>query len=635
MRRIELRALSIVCGLAVCVPLLAFGPAERTTPTRWALIVGIGDYVHFDDVDGGDLPGAERDARAWRDVLVARWGFPEENVRVLLSREATRAAIEEAFREWAPSVMRPGDQFTFVFSGHGSQVWDENGDEDDGLDETIAPADVDPSSPELDITDDELGEWLAELPTRNQVVFQDNCHSGTGTRAATPFHRTRKLGREVDALPVPEGTPRRRAAGDAVDESGFDAGRGYALELAAAQPHQTAVDAYFPGEGAEEAFHGGAFSTFFIRQLWRADPSSSYEDVYRRVQEDLRQHRFQQDPFLSEEVGRRLRPLFWLEGEEGEAASTALPVVSVRGSEVEVMGGQALGVTTGSVLESGSGARLRVDEVRPDRSVTSLLRGRVAEGDRVRLIGYRFPTTPLRVNVGGLSTATADALREAFDGSGSVRLVEDPDDYADLLLRRRGDQVVVIGADGSERSRVMTDASGRALLVRILRGEAAATRLGSMENPSQPFDVELRLSGAEDGLSIGENIRIEVRSAREGYLTLVDLGTNDSITVLYPNRIEPGPVRVEAGEWVSFPSDAMGFDIEVQPPPGRGMVRAWITEEPVDVPLSDDAVTGGDDLLAEAVAGAVREGVGGVEGAPEAVRLDSWGSAALFYEIRP
>lgn len=35
------------------VPLLAFGPSERVAPARWALIIGISDYIDFDDETGG------------------------------------------------------------------------------------------------------------------------------------------------------------------------------------------------------------------------------------------------------------------------------------------------------------------------------------------------------------------------------------------------------------------------------------------------------------------------------------------------------------------------------------------------------------------------------------------------------
>nr|NIR41459.1 hypothetical protein [Actinomycetota bacterium]NIT98733.1 hypothetical protein [Actinomycetota bacterium]NIU70996.1 hypothetical protein [Actinomycetota bacterium]NIV58936.1 hypothetical protein [Actinomycetota bacterium]NIV90506.1 hypothetical protein [Actinomycetota bacterium] len=39
-----------VLATTLLAPLLAFGPAERIAPTHWALIIGITDYIHLDDV---------------------------------------------------------------------------------------------------------------------------------------------------------------------------------------------------------------------------------------------------------------------------------------------------------------------------------------------------------------------------------------------------------------------------------------------------------------------------------------------------------------------------------------------------------------------------------------------------------
>lgn len=36
---------------------VAFGPPERTTPAKWALVVGISDYTHFGDEIGGERAG--------------------------------------------------------------------------------------------------------------------------------------------------------------------------------------------------------------------------------------------------------------------------------------------------------------------------------------------------------------------------------------------------------------------------------------------------------------------------------------------------------------------------------------------------------------------------------------------------
>ncbi len=41
--------------------------------------------------------------------------------------------------QWLMTDQRQGDSLFFHFSGHGSQQYDRNGDEEDGKDETICP----------------------------------------------------------------------------------------------------------------------------------------------------------------------------------------------------------------------------------------------------------------------------------------------------------------------------------------------------------------------------------------------------------------------------------------------------------------------------------------------------------------
>jgi hypothetical protein len=118
------------------LPLLAFGPKQQAAPTHWALLIGISDYINFDDVEGGDLHAGASDARLMRDALVLKWRVPEENIRLLVDHQATRAAIEESITGWLASNAGPDDVVTVYFAGQGSQMWDESGDEDDGLDET-------------------------------------------------------------------------------------------------------------------------------------------------------------------------------------------------------------------------------------------------------------------------------------------------------------------------------------------------------------------------------------------------------------------------------------------------------------------------------------------------------------------
>ena len=64
----------------------------------------------------------------------------------------------------------------FNFSGHGTQVHDDDGDEADGLDEALCPCDFETAGV---IVDDDLCRWLETLPSHQLFAVCDCCHSGT------------------------------------------------------------------------------------------------------------------------------------------------------------------------------------------------------------------------------------------------------------------------------------------------------------------------------------------------------------------------------------------------------------------------------------------------------------------------
>ena len=279
-----------VVAAALVLLSLSSGVAAQQ-PARWAVVVGINDYANFHGVEGGDLRGAVNDARSMADVLMGRWGFPAGNVRLLLDGEATRAGIEEALTGWLASRVKPGDQALFFYAGHGSQTIDMEGDEDDGLDETLAPQDVLASSSERDITDDQLRSWLERIPTDQIVVVFDACHSGTATRALSTTVRPRSLPREApNAAAGGAGRTPATRGGDAKPEPGLLRGS-VALELAAAAPDQVAMDALFAPRGGTTPYPGGAFTTHLVRQLWRAEPGTPYQTVFRAAMEGMKAER--------------------------------------------------------------------------------------------------------------------------------------------------------------------------------------------------------------------------------------------------------------------------------------------------------------------------------------------------------
>jgi uncharacterized caspase-like protein len=86
---------------------------------RHALIIGIDEY---EDPGYPDLSYAVADARAVAKTPVVRFGFPEDNVRLILNQDATQGAIAEALEDWASNPERIGDDDFLVvvfFAGHG------------------------------------------------------------------------------------------------------------------------------------------------------------------------------------------------------------------------------------------------------------------------------------------------------------------------------------------------------------------------------------------------------------------------------------------------------------------------------------------------------------------------------------
>jgi len=96
---------------------------------------------------------------------------------VLLTKKATRGAVLGALRSAAKTL--PSGAFFFLsYSGHGGQIPDVSGDEDDKKDETWCLYDG-------QLIDDELYFELSRFRAGVRIlVLSDSCHSGTVTRAA-------------------------------------------------------------------------------------------------------------------------------------------------------------------------------------------------------------------------------------------------------------------------------------------------------------------------------------------------------------------------------------------------------------------------------------------------------------------
>lgn len=135
-----------------------------------ALCVGVDAYPA-----PNTLTGCVNDTQVWSKVLTGL-GF---QVNTLTDKRATHAEIVKNLRDLV-SQSQHGDVLVFHYSGHGTQVRDTDGDEEDGTDEALVPVDFEDGA---FLIDDDLRDIFDQLGAGvNLTCFIDCCHSGTITR---------------------------------------------------------------------------------------------------------------------------------------------------------------------------------------------------------------------------------------------------------------------------------------------------------------------------------------------------------------------------------------------------------------------------------------------------------------------
>lgn len=138
---------------------------------RKALLVGINDYAD------APLRGCINDVKQMQALLQQYYGFETNGIKLLLDAAATGAGILAGL-EWLAGGGDDADAVrVFHYSGHGSYVADQNGDEPDGRDECLVPYDYRANGM---LIDDVLKTYYDRFPRQgNLTLVMDCCHSGT------------------------------------------------------------------------------------------------------------------------------------------------------------------------------------------------------------------------------------------------------------------------------------------------------------------------------------------------------------------------------------------------------------------------------------------------------------------------
>jgi hypothetical protein len=256
---------------------------------KYALCIGINNYPGTQN----DLAGCVNDADDWNAEL-ARRGF---SVQRLIDRQATGKAMRAGIRSVLAGA-QAGDLVVVQYSGHGSFVPDENGDEPDGADECLCPYDVRSRGP---ITDDELFDLYSARPEGVKLLMiSDSCNSGTVSKFAP-----------ITMPPSPRGSPDPRARVRFLPPAAFltktqtarfgirrgvrsssPPGRNAGLLLAGCQETEYSYDAYFRGRP------NGAFTFIALQTLAKLSRSATYEEWYQAIRKELPSQQYPQTPNL-------------------------------------------------------------------------------------------------------------------------------------------------------------------------------------------------------------------------------------------------------------------------------------------------------------------------------------------------
>jgi hypothetical protein len=580
-----------------------------------ALLIGINRYAA---VPG--LKGAVNDVMTMKEVLIQRWGFDPARIALLIDEQATRdnmmAALENIVRDSDPQ-----DTVYIHYSGHGSQVQDLNGDEEDGLDETLVPQNG--RMPGVrDIVDDELGELLAKLRTRKVLIVLDSCHSGTATRSVDIRARSVPQDKRIDLY---KAVPQSRAVVPRM-QSRF-------VVMSATSEEDEALDGPIQGQ-----YHG-FFSYALASSLSTAAPNATARQVFSGALEELK--RVQQEfgrismpePQLEAPPSQLDQPLLGLSLPGAGEVNVAVPRLTwatVQGNgknELILVKGATLGATPGSTW---SIFPPNETEFKPGGAIGVAVVGRLAGNDAVATLSSKqMPIPPgaravasirasessrIGIKIQGGSEAQRRYAHDAlfknstafnFDAaSGSVR----------FLLDLSGTKIRLLTADGLQAAGEFDAAndSWAADATRIIVRSHKAAQLLALDNPAaqlkvtasaissnqpvtrdivlvsntQPAELHVRTPG--NPRSQINSLQLALSVTGDAYITIVDVDPDGDLNLLFPNTqqnaafLPQGLVRANTTTYIpdSLKTDNFaGFYWDYAPPKGLDTIRIFASSD--------------------------------------------------------
>ena len=275
-----------------------------------AFLVGINRY----QIDGADLRGCVNDVKDLSAALVQFHGFKKSDITVVTDQAATKKAMQAGISRLVRDSKK-GDVALLHYSGHGSNVPDDNRDEADGRDEILCPTNLDWDDP---LRDDWLRTTFDGLRAGvNLTVIMDCCHSGTNTRAILPPDapiKERYLPSPSSLKAVESGRSVAKKVTSELRRSPRASRKAKDIVPAAlpevlvtgCRDTQTSADAFINNR------YNGALTFAIVEAMKAGRGRLTYRELHDRVAAVLKTRKFDQVPQLEGRSERFDQPLFFV-----------------------------------------------------------------------------------------------------------------------------------------------------------------------------------------------------------------------------------------------------------------------------------------------------------------------------------
>ena len=516
---------------------------------RHALLVGVSNYLNH-GVGLNNLPGAVNDIESLVPVLQEQWGFSAANITRLTDQQATRENILQTLAKLAQKLA-PGDHLLFYFSGHGTGPLDTS--KVAPLAHTTAallPYDtakigrLTADSSSVLVGQRDIRPLFESLDQKGVYVTAiiDACYSEHATRTGFKLLPSRASSLTLDYSAGSFGTGSH--AKDAYPYRNIITLSASAANQTAAELGNEAALRQFPTLDGE--FHG-AFSDVMLRALStgslpdygpldkNADGALTTQELYNGITRYMQIKGYEQTPKLqptlsTQSKGRDLREqrLFFA----ADAPSPATPPAA-----------------NSAAVSAGEDNAMELPVLKVKVSGDSTLQSRIGA-----LAGIEINATSPDIMI----DAGPAAYRMHIDGE-------------------------LIGQLASEDA-----------VLELLRRRAALDQVLHKANhrPQATLALELQTEQSANYVTLGDFVKILMKSDQSGYPLVVDLFGNGDIFRLYPNRSAPSK-RLDAH------TTQQVFEVEVTEPLGMDSVYLFLLKEPVpqhilqtvwDVPSQHQAV---------------------------------------------